>query len=70
MAGHGSPARALLAAANGCAMLVVAAHCGPARWRRPFGGVTETCLREATVPVVVVPDVSEVSSLPDACGTR
>lgn len=52
---EGDPASVLLEASRGGALLVLAAHQGMALSGRPPGSVTAACLREAAIPVVVVP---------------
>lgn len=52
---EGDPARVLVEAADGAALLVLAAHRGLSVPGRSPGSVTASCLRDATVPVVVVP---------------
>jgi nucleotide-binding universal stress UspA family protein len=52
---EGDPATVLVEVSTGAAMLVLASHRGLATPGRPPGSVTASCLRNATVPVVVVP---------------
>jgi nucleotide-binding universal stress UspA family protein len=53
---EGEAAQVLLELSAGSQLLVLAAHRGLAPPDRPLGSVTETCLREATVPVAVIPE--------------
>lgn len=53
---EGEAAQVLLDMSADGRLLVLAAHRGLAPPHRPLGSVTEICLREATVPVVVIPE--------------
>jgi nucleotide-binding universal stress UspA family protein len=52
---EGEAATVLLDAARNAELLVLAAHDGTAPAYRPLGSVAERCVREAGMPVVIVP---------------
>jgi nucleotide-binding universal stress UspA family protein len=51
-------------AAEGAHLLVLGSHGHSRTWHTVLGSVTEECVREATCPMVIIPDRYDQSSEP------
>lgn len=63
---EGSAGTALVEAAHGAALLVVARHRGQKVRKALLGSVSSVCAKQASVPVVVVPPRTQAEPGPDA----
>lgn len=63
---EGRAAEVLTAAAKDASLLVLGSHGHSRTWHTVLGSVTEECVREATCPMVIIPDRYERSAEPTA----